>query len=261
LLFTAESWGLVDPVLNRDVGWYVFWLPVLRSAVTLAVILTFLLFTLVAAGYAATGAIRWMGNRVNIQERPRLHLGCLLAGFFLLLAVQLTLQRYGLLLDGNSPVQGIFGFSDAEARLPAYQTLAVLCVFASLGTGWGVWKSRLGPVVASLGMVAFGTILIGQLWPSLFQRYWVEPNELESETPYIEYNLEFTRIGFGLDGLQRRAFPYQEEEAVDWARAGEQFAGLPVWNQGPLLATYRELEALFPYYDFGGVTIDRYESA
>ena len=87
-----------------------------------------------------------------------------------LLAVQLTLQRYGLLLDGNSPVQGIFGFSDAEARLPAYQTLAVLCVFASLGTGWGAWKSRLGPVVASLGMVAFGTILIGQLWPSLFQR-------------------------------------------------------------------------------------------
>lgn len=260
LLFTAESWGLVDPVLNRDIGWYVFWLPVLRSAVTLAIILIFLVFTLVAAGYAATGAIRWTGNRVNIQERPRLHLGSLLAAFLLLLAVQLTLQRYGLLLDGNSPVQGIFGFSDAEARLPAYQTISVICVFAAMGAGWGAWKGQSGPLLASLVGVAFGTILLGQFWPSLFQRYWVEPNELESETPYIEHNLEFTRIGFGLDGLERRAFAFEAEEGVDWTLAGRQFAGLPVWNQSALLATYRELEALFPYYDFGSVTIDRYES-
>ena len=260
LLFTADSWGLLDPVLNRDVGWYVFWLPVLRSVATLGIILVFLVFTLVAAGYAATGAIRWTGNRINIEERSRLHLGGLLACFFLFLAVQLTLQRYTLLLDGNSPVQGIFGFSDAEARLPAYQTLAVICVFASLGIGWGAWKSRSGPLVASLGIVAFGTILLGQFWPSLFQRYRVEPNELESETPYIEYNLEFTRLGFDLDGLERRAFAFEAEEPVDWVRAGQQFAGLPVWNQSALLATYRELEALFPYYDFGGVTIDRYTS-
>ena len=186
----------------------------LRSVATLGIILVFLVFTLVAAGYAATGAIRWTGNRINIEERSRLHLGGLLACFFLFLAAQLTLQRYTLLLDGNSPVQGIFGFSDAEARLPAYQTLAVICVFASLGIGWGAWKSRSGPLVASLGIVAFGTILLGQFWPSLFQRYWVEPNELESETPYIEYNLEFTRLGFDQDGVERRSFAFEAEEPV-----------------------------------------------
>ena len=38
----------------------------------------------------------------------------------------------------------------------------------------------------------------------------------------------------------------------------QQFAGLPVWNRSALLATYDELEALFPYYNFSAVTIDRY---
>ena len=260
LLLSADAWGIVDPVLLKDVGWYVFWLPVLGGAVTLALIVTFLVFTLVTAGYAATGAMRWSRNGLEAQDLPRLHLGILLAVFLLLLAARLALQGYFLLLDGNSPVQGIFGFSDAEARLPALQTLTVICVAAAAGTVWGAWKNRAGPLIASFGSVVIGAVVIGQFWPSLFQRYWVEPNELDRETPYIEYNLEFTRIGFGLDDLERRPFDFASDEAVDWSSAGQQFAGLPVWSQSALLATYRELEALFPYYDFGDVTIDRYPS-
>jgi hypothetical protein len=46
---------------------------------------------------------------------------------------------------------------------------------------------------------------------------------------------------------------------VDWQAAASQFEGLPVWSSQALLTTYRELEARFPYYDFSGVTVDRYE--
>ena len=49
------------------------------------------------------------------------------------------------------------------------------------------------------------------------------------------------------------------EGDVDWGQAAAQFEGLPVWNPNALLATYRSLEALFPYYDFTDATIDRYE--
>ncbi|HUF75560.1 MAG TPA: UPF0182 family protein, partial [Longimicrobiales bacterium] len=86
----------------------------------------------------------------------------------------------------------------------------------------------------------------------------VEPNELARETPYIEHNLEFTRLGFGLHDLERRSFAYEQGAAVDWSAAAQQFSGLPVWNSSALLATYRELEALFPYYDFTDISIDRY---
>ena len=46
--------------------------------------------------------------------------------------------------------------------------------------------------------------MIGQVYPGFIQRFRVEPNELESETPYIEFNLEFTRYGFGLAELERK---------------------------------------------------------
>jgi uncharacterized membrane protein (UPF0182 family) len=176
------------------------------------------------------------------------------------MGARLWLGRYLLLMDGNSGVQGIFGFADAEARLPALQTLTVVSVMAAAATFWSAWRNRLVPLVASAVAVVVAAILIGQFYPALVQRFRVEPNELERETPYIQHNLAFTRAGFGLEEVDLRRFEYRPDEAVDWARADDQFEGLPVWNQGALLKTFQELEARFPYYDFSSVTIDRYPS-
>lgn len=260
LYTNAQAWGLADPVLGHDVGFYVFLVPLLALGVTLALIVTFLVFTLVTAAYAATGTVRWTRHGLDTQRLPRVHLGALLAVFLVLVAARLWLARYQLLTDGGSAVQAIFGFTDAQARLPALQTLVVVFLLAAATTFWGAWRNRAGPLVLSLGSVVIAWLVIGQLYPSLIQRFRVEPNELARETPYIEHNLEFTRLGFGLDGLERRTFTFDASESVDWEEATRQFAGLPVWNSGALLATYRSLEARFPYYDFAEVNIDRYES-
>lgn len=258
LAISAPEWGTIDPVLSRDLGFYVFWFPVLASAITYALIVAFLIFTLATAGYAATGAVTWNRGRVVAQDVARMHLGGILATFFLLLAVRLWLGRFDLLMNGNSAVQGIFGFADAQARLPAMQTLSVICVGAAGATAYGTWKNHGWPVVGSFAAVMLSTILIGNFYPSFIQSFRVEPNELVRESPYIEHSLEYTRLGFGLDALDRRSFEYRPEAEVDWDLAGRQFAGLPVWGTGPLLTTYRELEALYPYYDFDRVAIDRY---
>ncbi len=261
LLAHGAPWGLVEPVLGRDVGFYVFWVPVLGSVLTYLLVVTFLLFTLVTAGYAATGAIRWGPRGLIAQHVARLHLGGVLSAFLMLLAGRLWLGRYLLLLDGTSSVQGIFGFADAEARLPAMETLTVLCLAAAGGVLWGAWRDRGRTVIASIGALALATLVIGRAYPAFVQRFQVEPNELDRETPFIEHNLEFTRRGFGIDALDRRAFIYMGQEEPDWALASRQFAGLPVWNEESLLTTFRQLEARFPYYDFSAATVDRYPTA
>jgi uncharacterized protein len=261
MAMSSGPWGLTEPVLGHDVGFYVFWYPVIASAVTYALIVAFLVFTLATAAYAATGAIAWVNGRLQTQPVARLHLGGILAAFFTILAGQLWLGRYDLLLGGNSDVQGIFGFADAQARMPALQTLSVISLAAGGATLWGAWKNRPLPLFAAFGGVMLGTILIGNLYPSLIQSFRVEPNELGRETPYIEYSLDFTRQAFGLHDMVLDSFAYDAAEPVDWAEAGRQFSGLPVWGSGasgPLLTTYEEVEARFGYYDFDGVSIDRY---
>lgn len=257
----ASPWDLIEPVLGRDVGFYVFQLPVLASAVTFALVVTFLVFTLVTAAYATTGAVRWGRGSLVVQDLARLHLGALVGIFLLLVAVRVWLGRSLLLLDGTSAVQGIFGFADAEARLPALQTLVVITAAAAIAVLWGTWRNRALPVVIALLSVVVGGVIITQIYPAVVQRFQVEPNELARETPYIEHNLRFTRVGFGLDALERRRFQYAPGNPVPVAATAEGFSGLPVWNRNTLMQTYRSLEARFPYYDFSDVTIDRYESS
>jgi uncharacterized membrane protein (UPF0182 family) len=260
LYMNSESWGATVPVLDMDVGFFVFALPVLGSAVTFALVAVFLVFTLSTAGYAATGALQWGPGKFSAQQGTRTHLGGLLAVFLVLLGLRLWVGRYLLFLDGTSGVQGIFGYTDANARLPGLQTLSIICFLGAGGVFWGAWKNRVAPLLASAVTVVVASIVIGQAYPSLVQRFQVEPNELVRETPFIEANIEFTRAGFGLDQMERRRFPYNPEEAVDWSGVAEQFSGLPVWGEGALLTTYREIEARFPYYDFATATIDRYQT-
>ncbi len=257
----AGPWGVVEPILGRDVGFYVFELPVLASAVTFALVVLFLVFTLVTAAYATTGAIRWIRGRLEAQDLARAHLGVLIACFLVLLALRVWLGRSLLLLDGNSGVQGIFGFADAQARLPALQTLVVILVVGAGTILWGAWKDKGAPIVVALAAVLLGGTVITRVYPSVVQRFQVVPNELARETPYIEHNLRFTRMGFDLDSLERTRFAYAPDADIPTARVLDGFNGLPVWSRSTLLQSFRAIEARFPYYDFSDVTIDRYEGA
>lgn len=261
LFIRAPEWGLADPILGRDASFYTFVLPLLAAATSLALVLVFLIAALSVAGYAATGSVRWTGKKVEMGDVPRLHMAGLLASFILILASRFWLSRYTLLLDGNSGVQGIFGFADAQARLPAYQTLTMVGVLSAGAVAWGGLKRTKAPVIAGVVAVAAGVLLLGQVYPGLVQRFRVEPNELARETPYIRYNLEYTRRGFGLDRLQRVRFPYRSGNGgVGWDQASEQFVGLPVWPSSALLTTFREIEARFRYYEFPSVAVDRYQT-
>ncbi len=258
LLLNVPEWGLADPILGRDASFYVFALPILSGTLTFGMVLVFLTAALTGAGYSATGSVGWTDEGPVMNDTARVHLSVLLGLFLLFLAGRFWLGRYGLLLSGNSGVQGIFGYADAEARLTGYAAMAILTVGAAAGVVWSGIRNRALPLMASLGGVVLAGIGLLQLYPSLVQRFQVEPNELARESPYIEHNLDFTRRGFGLHELERRPFDYTRTDDLPWDEAARQISGFPVWSDGALLTTYREVEARFRYYAFPNVAVDRY---
>jgi uncharacterized membrane protein (UPF0182 family) len=260
LLSRAPDWGMVDPWLGRDASFFVFLLPILAGGLVLGLSLAFLLLSFSAAGYAATGSLSFRGGQAKVGTLPGRHLGILCALFLLFLAGRFWIAPYLLVLDGSSGVQGIFGYADATARVRGYQGLAFLTAVAAGAFVWAGFKRRLAPLLGSLIAVVLGGLILVQLYPELVQRFQVEPNELERETPYIEANLEFTREGFGLTDLQRAPFDYGAEASPDWSLAAQQFAGLPIWTRDALLTTFNTLDSRFDYYDFGTVAFDRYPS-
>ena len=258
LALNAPDWELNEPIFGRSAGFYVFLLPMLLQGLSLALALLFLLGSICLAGYSATGSIRVARGRPELAPAAVRHMAWLAAAFLVVLAARFWLGRYFLLASGNSSVEGIFGFADANARVPALQGLTGIAILAAGAVVWGALRDQARMIVSGVLAVVTGWLLIGQMYPSLVQRFRVQPNELERETRFIEHNLDFTREGFGLTEMEERAVRFGSMDADAWSEALPQMAGLPVWSPSPLLTTFRELEARFRYYDFRSVTVDRY---
>ncbi len=132
--------GVVDPLLGRDVGYYVAELPWSERLRTLALVAEGSAVAVVALLYAGIGSLRLRRWLPYANAHVRAHLGLLLA----LLAATLT---WGAVLDPAESVAGLHGAltrSALEARLaaaPFVAAVAAVAVVVSI-----VWGLREKPV-------------------------------------------------------------------------------------------------------------------
>jgi uncharacterized protein len=252
-----ETWGLSDPIFGRDAAFYVFQLPILNRLQTLAGLLVFWIALLAVATYVATGAIKVTEGKPAVSELARRHLGLIVASFLVVYAINVWLDRYGLIVNGNG-FAGALGYTDVHARLPAKLAVFTLALLAAAAVGYGAWIGNLRLPALSFVVLIVGLVAAEGIYPSYVERFLVEPNQFPREQPHIERHLEFTRAAFRLHTLERTALPYQARVELDESMLVERLRGIPLWDPRPLLTTYRQQQGLFRYYTFTSVHHDRY---
>ncbi len=268
----ASPFGATDPQFGLDIGFFVFTLPVYRFLQ--GWLLTVMLLALVAA--VAVYAFRIVFPQVQmplegegefrptapiniIVSRPmRVHLFGLGAILLVLVAWGHWLAVYDLVY---SPRGASFGasYADVHARLPALRLQAVVALVAAGLVGITAFRQGYRPAI--VGAVAWiGTgLLAGGIYPAMINRFVVQPQELERERPYIERTIRMTRQGYALDRIAEAPIAGEEMvTAADLARAPATVANIRLWDPGPLLTTYNQIQSIRLYYDFVDVDVDRY---
>jgi uncharacterized membrane protein (UPF0182 family) len=263
LYYFRRPFGVDDPIFNIDLGFYLFELPVYRF---LQGWLTPLLIITLLGVVALYLADNWTALRDG-QWRPAVRFAPPLRRHVAILGtVILILFALGFVLDifelSYSPRGVAFGasYTDLNASLPALYAQLALTIVLIVIAAVNIFRSAVRPLLIAGGLWLVVTILAANVYPAVIQRYAVEPNELNRERPFIQNNLDFTRLAFGLDKIDAREFGEVTEltnlELVE-NRAALQNARL--WDNRLLQQTYAQLQELRPYYEFSPVDIDRYE--
>ncbi len=258
--FYAVAFGVDDPIFGHDISFYMFELPVYRFLQGWLMGLLFMAIAGVIAIYA-------LSNWRQVQEKPlsllewgalRRHVSLLGALFLALWAAGYWLDGYDLLFSPHGVVFGA-GYTDLHATLLALRVQMGLMALVALALAYNVIGSNLRLPALALGLWFVVGLLIGTVYPGILQRYQVEPNELARERPYIEHNIFFTRLAFGLDTIQRDQFDTSGGiSAADLEEHAFTLRNIRLWDYRPLLETYNQLQALRPYYRFNEVDVDRY---
>lgn len=252
--------GVSDPVFGRDVGYYVFTVPVLAGAIGLVTALTMLALLAVTALYVLRRDVIVFGRRVTVEPSARLHLGLLIALMFLLAALRVYFVRLpGLLYSTTGPLVGA-SFADLHATLTGLRIVGVAAVAGAALVLWGVRSHLLARnTLVALGLYIGVSLLGVALYPAIVQKLIVAPNELVKETPQLARHIAATRRAWGLDRVVTRDLTGEDRLTERDIRANRPtIDNVRLWDREPLLQTFGQLQEIRTYYDFVSVDDDRY---
>lgn len=255
----AASFGVTDPQFGKDVAFFVFKVPLYGfiQGWFLGAFIVILIFSLLL--HVVLVSLR--GGQI-VVARPLLVHGSLL-GVGILLAFFFN-YWIGIFELSFSQRGAVFGaaYADVTARVFAHRMLMAVVVG---GAGLLVFNAfvlrELRLIGAVVGLWLGAALLVGLLYPSLVQRFRVQPSELVRERPYIERNIAATREAFGLSKIKEQTFPLQDRSGVSEetvARNPETFGNLRLWDHRPLKDVLNQIQFIRLYYDFHDVDVDRY---
>ena len=258
--------GFTDPTLGYDAGFYLFTLPVLDTVRFSLGSIVLLCGASALAIYVSLGAIRMRMVEEAGELRPdglamsdgtRRHLANLAAAFLILMAVGTYLRRFQLMYDPSGLFTGP-GYSDLYGTLPLLTLQAVVTLISAYLVYVAIDRERMGMLATAVALV-FGTSALTGMYPSLVQRFLVEPNELNTEAPHIQDHIAATRFAFRLNDIEERSLSGEnslQREDIDNNHAT--INNIRLWDHEPLLATFAQIQEIRTQYRFLSVDNDRY---
>ena len=216
----APQYGVTDPILHRDVGYYVAELPWAETRQAYALLATLTAVVVVSLLYVGIGSLRFRGLRPQASAHARGHLG-------LLLGCLASVLAWGALLDPAELVAGLHGpvvRAVVDVRVPGAGVVAVLAVATAVVSVAWAWWDRPEAVSAAWAVLVAAMVTVYGLVPGLARGASTLPRPgRPADTSYAVDRHALERLAFGAEGLTLQV----PDSAPRIARGP---AGVPVWD-------------------------------
>jgi uncharacterized protein len=287
----ATAVGTADRVFSKDLSFYLLALPLYDDIID--IIITILGFTIVIwliIGITVRRRATALTYRPDQGGPPHLSrnvvallpdnraaqaiwmrhgmvLGALLCAA---MGASQFLARYHLVTAGHSKVVAGASYADVNFWIPAYNLVVVCWLTAALILTLAVFTPRfrawllmrrshwLTPL-AVLVCIYIGAFLV----PAGIEDFYVGPNQITLEMPYLTRSIAGTRQAYNLEGssVQEPEFAVSGRPltATDLEKDASTLQDARIWDWRALEPQLQQIQGLRPYYTFSSVDIDRYE--
>lgn len=247
-----------DPIFGNDLAFYIFKIPLLQFIASSAFMMLLLSLAGVFIIFIYDDMIRFTEKGTEaVPDAARL---VVRLGGLLILSASITfyIGRYQLLSSGSGKVFGV-GYTEQWAHIPALWILTILSVGAGITIFILAQRGNLKHL-ARCAFVLVGAVVLGRvLIPAGIQALIVTPTEIEKERQFLGNNIAATRHAYGLDRFESQAHAGKEVPTNQEIKENQTtLDNVRLWDQRPLLDTFKEQQSFRAYYSFAHVDVDRY---
>lgn len=272
LQFTnSTSFNVKDPIFNMDISFFIFKLPLIESlySIILSLLILFAVITFtiyialitkdkVVYGRESVGNLKEVINfKSGITKFAGKQLAILAAILLVCIGIGHGLKALNLVYSPRGLAFGA-SYTDTKITLRFYQAIVIASILSSIVVFISILKSKTKPIIISIILI-FLLIVSEGIVAGAWQKFIVKSNERRLETPFIEYNMDYTKKAFKLDDIQEQMYPISNnltKEVIDRNKAT--INNINVNSVVPALEFYNQVESKKNYYGFNDIDIDRY---
>lgn len=259
LFWNSGDFGVKDQHFGRDIGFFIFRLPMLSAAVDWLIgflLLTILIVTIV---HYLNGAIRLGVPSQRVSVNAKAHISVLLALAAFAKGADYYLERSRLVLSKGGGIDGA-GYTDIHASLPAIQLMILISVFAGLVLLVNIRRQGWSIPAITVGLWALLAVVTGGIYPAFVQQFSVSPAELSKERPFVQRNITATRQALALSEVKSVPFAYKPGLSDENLTKGqENLDNARLLDPTVVKPTIQDLQVAREYYRFTDVDVDRYQ--
>lgn len=177
--------------------------------------------------------------------------------FFIMLGINFFLRQFDLLQAHTGVVYGA-GFTDVNITLWMLRILCVLSVLSAIMFVVHMRKKTYKKILSiPVLMIVIGLIGTGASY--LIQNFVVSPDEINKESKYLAWNIEYTQYAYQLDDVDVKAFAADNTLTYkDINENIETINNIRVNDFDPAQQFYNQTQSIRQYYTFNDVDVDRY---
>jgi len=254
-----SDFGVTDPLFHKDVGFFVFSLPLYQRVAEWLLLTTAVALAAAFTAHAATGGIRTQPSPVSATRAAQAHVCVLGALVLVLVAWQHRLSQFALELPRPGDTVPGAGYTAIHVQLPWLRVLVIIAlagaamlVYAAVRRSWSL------PAVAVV-VVVVAELVNPAILPSLVQRLVVEPQTLSRERPYLADAISLTQRAYALDRVDERSMPANAKISGSELRSNRDvLRNIQLWDTDVLRPEINQQQAIGSYYSFPNITVDRY---
>lgn len=267
----GTAFNVADPIFNKDISFFVFKLPLIKSLhssltslLILLVLATFVIYMICTA--RDKFSIHFQGNSTKenlknftsqITKFAGRQLAILASLIMVMVSIGYMIKAWNL---SYSPRGVVFGasYTDITVSLKFFKVISIAALVFAVVTFFSIMFKKIKPIIFSI--VILIVLVIGENVAAIMtQQFIVNSNEKSLEAPYIDKHIEYTRLAYNINEISDENFKIDNNLTAQDIKDNDQIiSNIKVNSYRPALEFYNQFQYIRYYYDFNDVDIDRY---